>query len=102
VDLDARSAYWGEARSEGDFEAFSSELIDEIARTPDVDAEGAAEPLPGLGHDVLIDPCAGGLAHWLDRDDRAVIGNPEIAHCWVFHQAEYPDASTRRARGTPE
>ena len=61
----------GRARSEGDFEAFGSDLVDEIARTADIDAERAAEPLPRLGHDVLVDPCAGGFAHWLDRDDRS-------------------------------
>ena len=87
----ARSAHGVEARSEGDFEAFGSELIDEIARTADVDAESAAEPLPGLGHDVLVDPTAGGSAHRFDRDDRAVIGNLEIGHCGVSNRAQCPD-----------
>ena len=81
----------GEAGSAGDFETFCSELVDEIAGTADVDAESAAELLPGLGYDVLVDPCAGGFAHWLDRDDRAVIGNLEIAHCGVPNQAQCPD-----------
>jgi hypothetical protein len=64
------------------------------SRAQDVDAEGAAEPLPGLGYDVLLDPRAGGFAHRLDLDDRAVIGNLEIIHCRVFHQAECHDSST--------
>ncbi len=88
---DARLAHWGEARSEGDFEAFSSKLIDEIARTAGVDTEGAAKPLPRLGHDVLVDPRAGGFAHRLDRDDRAVIGNLEIGHCGVSNRVQCPD-----------
>jgi hypothetical protein len=91
---DAARRHPAEARSERDFEAFGGDLVDEIACTAEVDAKSAAEPLPGLGHDVLVDPRAGGFAHRLDRDDRAVIGNLEITHCGVFHQAECPDAST--------
>src|SRR5271157_3841300 len=88
---DARSAHRVEARSERDFEPFGGDLVDEIACTADVDAESAAEPLPGLGHDVLVDPTAGGSAHRFDRDDRAVIGNLEIGHCGVSNRAQCPD-----------
>jgi hypothetical protein len=91
---DAARRHRAEARSEGDFEAFSSDLVDEIARAADIDAERSAEPLPRFGYDVLVDPTAGSFAHWLDRDDRAVIGNLEIGHCGVFHQTERHDAST--------
>jgi hypothetical protein len=88
---DARSAHPVEARSERDFEAFGSDLVDEIARTADIDAEGAAEPLPGFGHDILVDPTSGGFAHRFDRDDRTVIGNLEITHCGVSNRAQCPD-----------
>src|SRR5713101_6410715 len=90
----AARGHRAEARSEGDFEAFGGDLLDEIACTADVDAEGAAEPLPGLGHDVLVDPRAGGFAHRLDRDDRAVIANLEIGHCGVSMEAGCSNAST--------
>jgi hypothetical protein len=84
------SAHGVEAQSEGDFEAFGGDLVDEIACAADFDAERAAEPLPRLGYDVLVDSCAGGFAHWLDRDDRAVIGNFEITHCGVFYPGGVP------------
>jgi hypothetical protein len=61
----------------------------------------AVDPLPGLGDDVLFQPLASSIGDRLDREDRAVLGNPEIAHVGGFHRDGGHGPSIRRTRGTP-
>ena len=67
-------------RSAGDLETSLFDLDDEIAGEAGLDAQGALDPLPGLGDDILVNPLECRVVQRPDTDDRAVIGYLKIAH----------------------
>src|SRR6266851_6500263 len=73
-------------RSAGDLEPGLFDLEEEIAGEAGLDAQRALDPLPGRGDDILVEPLAGGVVQWPDRDDRAVVGYLEVAHVRDFHR----------------
>src|SRR6202043_4014797 len=64
-------------RSAGDLEAGLLDLAEEIAGEAGLDAQRASDPLPRLGHDVLVEPLAPRIVQRSDQKDRAVIGYAE-------------------------
>ena len=67
-------------RSAGDLEPGLFDLDDQIAGEAGLDAERALDPLPRLGHDILVEPLARRVIQRPDRDDSPVVGYLEIAH----------------------
>jgi len=67
-------------RSAADLEPGLFDLDEEVAGEAGLDAQGALDPLPGLGDDILIEPLARRLVERPDQKDRALIGDLEIAH----------------------
>ena len=56
------------------------DFYDEIAGEARLNAQGALDPLPGLGDDIFVEPLARRLVQRPDQKDRALIGDLEVAH----------------------
>src|SRR5438874_12415194 len=68
------------SRSAGDLEPGLYDLDDEVAGKASLDAQGALDPLPRLGDDILVEPLARRLVQRPDQKDRALIDDLEVAH----------------------
>jgi len=67
-------------RSAADLEPGLLDLDDQIAGEAGLDAQGALDPLPGLGDDILVEPLARHVIKRPDGDDSPVVGYAEVAH----------------------
>ena len=56
-------------RSAADLEPGLFDLDKEIAGEAGLDAQGALDPLPGLGDDILVEPLARRVIQRPDRDE---------------------------------
>src|SRR5438067_3447097 len=75
------------SRSAGDLEPGLFDLDQEIAGKAGLDAQGAFDPLPGLGDDILVEPLAGRLVQRPAQKDRPLIGYAEVAHGRDFRRS---------------
>jgi len=68
-------------------EAVGRDPSDQRRRAATVDAEGTAEPLPGFGRDVVVEPLPGLIGERADRDDRAVIDDQKASFKLMQYQS---------------
>src|SRR4030088_2399077 len=74
-------------RSAGDLETGLFDLDDEIAGEAGLDAQGALDPLPRLGDDILVEPLAHRVVQRPHQKDRALIGYLEVTHVRDFRRS---------------